>query len=173
MIIGMGETSDDVLEVAYTLRKLQAPSIPVNFYIPIPGTKVKEPSPLAPEYCLRILCVFRLLNPRAEIRVAAGRELHLRDMEVMALYPANSLFLDGYLNAKGSTRLKTLQMIKDAGFTLDSEFGVDELLKNETPAPQTAVSDFSKIALKGLEELRPQLLGVAPTVKNSENNAKY
>src|SRR3989338_7907606 len=98
MIAGMGETSSDVLEVAYTLRKLNAPSIPVNFFIPIAGSNIPK-AELTPEYCLRILCLFRFLNPKAEIRVAAGRELHLRNMEVMALYPANSLFLEGYLNA--------------------------------------------------------------------------
>ena len=133
MIAGMGETYQDILEVVYALRELQVESIPVNFYIPIEGNALGLVSNLSPEYCLRVLCLFRLLNPKAEIRAAAGRELHLRSMQVMALYPANSLFLDGYLNTKGDDRRRTLQMIKDAGFAIRSDYSVDELLEKEGP----------------------------------------
>lgn len=156
MIAGMGESSNDILEVAYTLRKLNAPSIPVNFFIPIAGSKITQ-TDLTPEYCLRILCLFRFLNPRAEIRVAAGRELHLRNMEVMALYPANSLFLDGYLNAKGSNRTKTLQMIKDAGFTIKSEINLDELLNAESKISEENSTHSDRVVLKDLTDLRPAM----------------
>lgn len=135
MIVGMGEGHSDILEVVYALRQLAVESIPVNFYIPIEGNALGPVSDLSPEYCLRVLCLFRLLNPKAEIRVAAGRELHLRSMQVMALYPANSLFLDGYLNTKGDDRRRTLQMIRDAGFTIRSDYSVDELLEKEGPLP--------------------------------------
>ncbi len=156
VIVGMGEATEDILEVAYTLRKLESPSIPVNFLIPISGTNVKEISPLTPELCLRVLCVYRFLNPKAEIRVAAGREFHLRSMEVMALYPANSLFLDGYLNARGEDRLKTLQMIKDAGFTINSDYPLEGLLEKEEQKKFFSVSRGEKIILKNLQELRPK-----------------
>ncbi len=154
MIAGMGETSNDILEVAYTLRRLNAPSIPVNFFIPISGSKITN-TDLTPDHCLRILCLFRFLNPKAEIRVAAGRELHLRNMEVMALYPANSLFLDGYLNAKGSSRGKTLQMIKDAGFTIKSEIDLDELLEAESAVPEDKSTNSDRVVLKDFTDLRP------------------
>lgn len=127
VIVGIGETPHDILEVAYALRELAVESIPVNFYIPIEGNALGPATTLSPEYCLRILCLFRLLNPKAEIRAAAGRELHLRSLQVMALYPADSLFLDGYLNTKGDDRRRTLQMIKDAGFTINSDQPADEL----------------------------------------------
>ena len=68
-------------------------------------------------------------------------------MEVMALYPANSLFLQGYLNAKGSPNTRTLQMIKDAGFSIKSETDIDELIVSENPKTQ----------LKNLKELRPAI----------------
>ena len=100
--------------------------------------------------------MFRFLNPTAEIRVAAGREIHLRSMEVMALYPANSLFLQGYLNAKGATNVRTLRMIKDAGFTIKSEIDLDELIKEELPQ-QDLLSDGSKALLKTIKELRPAI----------------
>ena len=110
VIVGMGESADDLIKVAKTLRRLEVASLPVNFFLPISGTQlsesVTEPQPsvsttLTPDYCLRVLCLYRFLNPRAEIRVAAGREHYLRSMGVMALYPANSMFVEGYLNAEG------------------------------------------------------------------------
>ncbi|MBF0531895.1 MAG: biotin synthase BioB [Candidatus Omnitrophica bacterium] len=132
VIIGMGETAEDIIDMALALREIKAESIPVNFFIPIPGLKLKNPGALTPEYCLRVLCLFRFLNPKAEIRIAAGREIHLRDMEVLALYPANSLFLDGYLNTKGEARLKTLTMIRDAGFALAGEHDLNGLIEKES-----------------------------------------
>lgn len=158
VILGMGENNDDVIEMAYTLRELGAESIPVNFFIPIEGTQLKKEPVLSPEYCLRALCLYRFLNPKAEIRIAAGRERYLRNMEVMALYPANSLFLDGYLNAKGASRARTLQMIKDAGFTISSEYSLDELIAAETSTSNTDDKDPSgEITIKNLKDLRPEL----------------
>ena len=155
MVVGMGETNDDILEVAYTLRRLGVESIPVNFYIPIEGNILGAALGLSPEYCLRVLCLFRLLNPKAEIRVAAGRELYLRDMQVMALYPANSLFLDGYLNTKGDDRRRTLQMIKDAGFTINSDHPVDELLGKEGSTLEvSSEGPVGQVPMKKLRDLR-------------------
>ena len=64
--------------------------------------------------------MFRFMNPKAEIRVAAGREMHLRNLQALALYPANSIFMDGYLNVKGQNQADTIQMIHDAGFKINS-----------------------------------------------------
>ncbi|MBW2268901.1 MAG: biotin synthase BioB [Deltaproteobacteria bacterium] len=119
LIIGMGETSDDVVEVAFRLRELQVPSIPVNFLIPIDGNAMQNDGSLTPERCLRALCTMRLVNPSAEIRVAAGREGHLRGLEALALWPANSLFVEGYLTTKGGAVNETYRMIRDAGFEVE------------------------------------------------------
>src|SRR3989344_2167258 len=163
MIAGMGETHDDILEVVYALRQLEVESIPVNFYIPIEGNTLGPAMNLSPEYCLRVLCLFRLLNPKSEIRVAAGREWHLRDMQVMALYPADSLFLDGYLNTKGDDRRRALQMIRDAGFTINSDHSVDELLGKEGSAAEvspplrgscSADGAVGQVPMKKLQDLR-------------------
>ena len=116
LIVGMGETSHDVVEVAFRLRELQVPSIPVNFLIPIDGNPVQDDNSLTPERCLRALCMMRFVNPSAEIRVAAGREGHLRGLEALALWPANSLFVEGYLTTKGDAVSETYRMIHDAGF---------------------------------------------------------
>lgn len=119
MIVGMGETHEDILDVAYHLKKLEVPSIPVNFLIPIEGNRVKSFEQLTPEYCLKILCVFRFVNPKAELRMAGGREGHLRGLQSLALYPANSLFIEGYLVTRGDNYKKTYRLIEDAGFEVD------------------------------------------------------
>lgn len=118
IIVGMGETDEEIIELAYTLRELEIDSIPVNFLIPIHGTPlghgntVKE---LTPWRCLRILAVFRLINPKAEIRASAGREIHLRTLQPLAMLIANSLFLGDYLTEKGQAAEADLNMLKDLG----------------------------------------------------------
>jgi biotin synthase len=116
LILGMGERSRDVIEVALELRRLEVPSIPVNFLIPIEGNPVVSDGSLTPERALRALCLMRLMNPRAEIRVAGGREGHLRTLGALALWPANSLFVEGYLTTRGDATDATYRMIRDAGF---------------------------------------------------------
>lgn len=131
VIIGMGETQAEVVEMAKTAARYRIDSVPVNFFLPIPGLSLKDAAYLTPEYCLRVLCLFRLLNPTVEIRIAAGREWHLRSLEPLAYYPANSLFLEGYLNVEGASRLHTLSMIKDAGFEVVSDKELDALIAVE------------------------------------------
>ena len=158
VIVGMGEETVDLIRVAKELRHLEVASLPVNFFLSISGTQLSEsvtaqrnvPTTLTPDYCLRVLCLYRFLNPRAEIRVAAGREHHFRSMEVMALYPANSMFIDGYLNAEGSTASRTLQMIRDAGFTIKTNGDDLEPLKRR----ETEKRD---VLLKELKVLRPRM----------------
>ena len=125
MIIGMGESPEEIWTVAQKLRSLNARSIPVNFYVPVPGAKLGEVNQLTPEYCLRTLVLFRFCNPDAEIRAAGGREVNLRSLESLALYPANSLFSEGYLNVGGHGSDKTFKMIADAGFSVERIEEVD------------------------------------------------
>lgn len=119
LILGMGEGPDEVVEVALTLNRLDARSIPVNFYVHAPGSKLGVQNRLTPDFCLRALCLFRFLNPSAEVRAAGGREANLRGLESLALYPANSLFAEGYLNTGGHAADKTLRLIEDAGFSVE------------------------------------------------------
>lgn len=120
LIIGMGESPADLWAVAQTLRQVQARSIPVNFYVPIPGNRMwTVPHPLTPEICLRTLCLFRFANPDAELRAAGGREVHLRTLSPLALFPANALFSAGYLNTGGQSTEEVRRMIMDAGFEVE------------------------------------------------------
>ncbi len=124
-IIGMGESNDDIIDLALSLRELNITSIPVNFLIPIPGTPFSETSPpnLTPQFCLRVLSLYRFLLPEREIRIAGGREVHLRSLQPLGLYPANSIFIADYLTTPGQAAQEDWQMIKDAGFTLEAADG--------------------------------------------------
>lgn len=122
-ILGMNESDDDVIDLAYSLRKLDVTSVPINFLIPIPGTPLAEVNQLNPRRCLRILNLFRFILPRQEIRIAGGREVHLRSLQVMGLYPANSIFVGDYLTTVGQAASNDLAMIRDAGFVLENPDG--------------------------------------------------
>ncbi|MCZ6635624.1 MAG: biotin synthase BioB [bacterium] len=119
-IIGMGETHQDVIDLALSLRELDVDSIPINFLHPIEGTPLSGKKELTPQYCLKVLCLFRFLNPQKEIRVAGGREYNLRSLQPLALYPANSLFMEGYLTTDGQNVEETHQMIEDMGFEVET-----------------------------------------------------
>jgi biotin synthase len=138
MIVGMGESDEDIVEVARKLRELEIKSIPVNFLIPIEGNPLRSDGTLTPQRCLRVLAMFRLANPAAEIRAAGGREGHLGALEPLALFPANSLFIEGYLTTKGKGAEATYRMIRDAGFVVErpdgtvaswQEFGLDDAFR--------------------------------------------
>ena len=118
-IFGQGETEDDIIDVSLALRDLDPQSIPVNFLIAMDGTPFAGISYLKPYDCLRILCLMRFLNPKQEIRVSAGREAHIRSLQPMSLYPANSVFVSGYLTSDGQEYQETWQMIADMGFEIE------------------------------------------------------
>lgn len=119
VIVGMGETDADIVDVALALRELQPDSVPVNFLIPFDGTPLGQHWELTPLRCLRILAMFRFAFPDVEIRVAGGREIHLRTMQPLALHLANSVFLGDYLTSQGQSGSDDRALIADAGFTIE------------------------------------------------------
>lgn len=122
-IVGMGESDDDIVDLALELRALDVTSVPVNFLIPIPGTPFERLGGLDPRRCLRVLALFRFLLPAKEIRIAGGREVHLRSLQPLGLYPANSIFIGDYLTTRGQEARADLEMIRDAGFVLEAPDG--------------------------------------------------
>jgi biotin synthase len=118
-IIGMGESDDDIIDLALALRAMDIDSIPINFLHSIPKTPFEKKKQLTPQKCLKTLCLFRFVNPSKEIRVAGGREINLRSLQPLSLYPANSLFVNGYLTTPGQEASDAHQMIADLGFELD------------------------------------------------------
>ncbi len=119
VIIGMGETIEDIYIMTKELKEVNAKSVPINFFIPVKGHRVKNYQKLTPLYCLKVLAIFRFALPSCEIRCAGGREYHLRSLQALSLYPANSIFAQGYLTTGGDSFENTIKMIEDAGFILD------------------------------------------------------
>ncbi|MFP5022419.1 biotin synthase BioB [Pseudonocardia phyllosphaerae] len=134
LIVGMGETDDEVIDTIFALRDLGADSIPINFLMPFEGTPLKGTWQLDPQRCLRILALARFACPQAEIRMAGGREMHLRSMQGLALHVANSLFLGDYLTSEGQEAQADLDMIADAGFRV---LGKQEKLPSTVQVPIT------------------------------------
>jgi biotin synthase len=122
-IIGMGESDDDVIDLALSLRELDVRSVPVNFLLPLEGTPFAERRLLNPRRCLRVLALYRFLLPSQEIRIAGGREAHLRSLQPLGLYPANSIFVGDYLTSRGQPASADYAMIRDAGFVLETPDG--------------------------------------------------
>lgn len=118
VIAGMGEELHDLVEVALELQNLGVESIPVNFLNSIEGTQLQSVRTLDPRFCLKVLCMFRLANPATEIRIAGGREVNLRSMQAMGLYPANSMFVSDYLTTRGQSAEADFQMVEDLGFEI-------------------------------------------------------
>jgi biotin synthase len=118
-IAGMGETDEQIVEVAFALRELDADSIPVNFLNAIPGTPLEGRDELNPRRCLKILALLRLTCPTKEIRVAGGREVNLRSLQPLALYAANSIFVGDYLTTPGQAAESDWAMLEDLGFEIE------------------------------------------------------
>lgn len=121
-IIGMGESNDDIIDMLTELHFLQPESVPINFLIPVKGTPFENIAKnLTPEFCLKILCLARLMVPKADIRAAADREIHIRDKQNMMFYVVNSIFASGYLTEDGQSIEDAIKLIKDSGFEYEIE----------------------------------------------------
>lgn len=115
-IVGMGEEPGDVVDMALELGRLGAEAVPVNFLNPILGTPLEGVRRLEPRYCLKALALFRLAVPRCELRMSAGREVHLGPLQPLGLYAANSMFVGGYLTTGGRAPEEDVRMIEALGF---------------------------------------------------------
>lgn len=117
-IIGLGEDKLDVVDMLFEIQGVNPQSVPINFLIPIEGTGLAkaDTSYLSSEYCLKVLCLARLLIPKADIRCAAGRELYLKGREKEMFCAVDSIFASGYLTAGGQSIEETIKIIVDAGF---------------------------------------------------------
>jgi len=136
-LFGMGETDEDIVDVGFALRELEPDSVPINFLIPIEGTPLAGVNELTPLRCLRILALCRLLFPSVEVRIAGGREVHLRSLQPLGLQLANSIFAGDYLTTKGQAVAVDLDLISDCGLRVETA--------GEVTLPQ---SRLAQIALK-------------------------
>ncbi len=118
-IIGMGEGDADIVAMALKAREERIESIPVNILDPRPGTPFGHLQPLTPRKSLLALCVFRFANPSRDIRIAGGREVNLKSMWPLALYPCNSIFTSGYLTTPGNAPTDDVRTIREWGFEVE------------------------------------------------------
>ncbi|MFK7778718.1 MAG: biotin synthase BioB [Gimesia sp.] len=136
LIIGMGETPEEIVDATFELCALQPKSIPVNFLNSIEGTSLEAVDELDPRYCLKALCLIRMALPATELRIAGGREVNLRSMQAMGLYAANSIFVSDYLTTKGQSADADYEMIADLGFKVIIS-GHEMEASSDTPAMAT------------------------------------
>jgi biotin synthase len=117
-LIGMGETREDRVDLAFKLKELDTDSAPINFLDPRPGTGMAGQDRLTPNDGLRTLAMFRFVLVDSEVRIAGGRETCLRSLQPLSLYAANSMFTNGYLTTGGQNFEEDKKMIEDAGFEI-------------------------------------------------------
>lgn len=112
-ILGMGESLKQRVEMALVLAREQVDAIPLNFLVPIPGTKLGHIKPMKPLEILKTIAMFRLTNPQAEIKVCAGR-IHLRQLQSMIFYAgATGMMIGSLLTVAGCDVKQDIQMLKD------------------------------------------------------------
>jgi len=121
-IVGMGESDQDIIDLATALRQVKPDSIPLNMLHPVQGTPLEHCNTLTPQRCLKVLSLFRFVHPRTEIRIAGGREHNLRSLQPLALYPADSVFVNGYLTTPGAPAPEVWGMIEDLGFKIEVDY---------------------------------------------------
>ncbi|TRX64269.1 biotin synthase BioB [Carboxylicivirga sp. M1479] len=124
-IIGMGESMEQRIEMALTLRELEIESIPINVLMPVEGTRLANVEPLTDEEVLSTFALFRLINPTAHIRLAGGRNLinHIQDKALKA--GVSAALVGDYLTTIGTNINQDKDAFSSAGFRLDHELCVN------------------------------------------------
>jgi biotin synthase len=118
-IIGLGESPQQRLELAFSLRQLGIDCIPFNILNPRPGTPLEHSESIPPMEIIKTISLFRLILPKGTIKIAGGREANLRDLQSLALLAgANGLIVGNYLTTPGRNAEDDFRMIKDLGFKL-------------------------------------------------------
>ena len=118
-IFGLGETEEDRIDMAFALREHHVTSVPLNIFNPIPGTPFGKNKPPKPIEILRMFAMYRFIMPHVIMRVCAGRENSLRDMQAFALSAGlNGAMIGGYLTIAGRSPERDKHMAVDMGRTL-------------------------------------------------------
>jgi biotin synthase len=114
-IFGLGESLEQRVELAMTLRDLNVDSVPLNFLNPVAGTPLEGANHLTPLDCVRIIALFRYLLPDRRIAVCGGREHNLREFQSwIFMAGASGTMVGNYLTTSGRDVDTDLQMFADA-----------------------------------------------------------
>ena len=119
-ILGMGETREDRVKLAFELKPYKPHCIPMNVLNPRPGTPLENQPKPDPREILKTIAVFRFIHPRANIKLAGGREINLTTEEqTLALRGgANGLIMGGYLTTRGNPVEEDFKMLEQAGYKI-------------------------------------------------------
>lgn len=140
-IFGMGETPEQRVELGIALREVGVDVLPMNFLNPIPGTPLEHAEALAPMACIQTIAVYRMLLPTANIMVAGGREVNLRDLQSWAYHAgANATMLGNYLTTAGRSPAEDHRMIADLGLSTAAGHAFDPEPAAAAPSPLRVLS---------------------------------
>ncbi|HEB74774.1 MAG TPA: biotin synthase BioB [Nitrospirae bacterium] len=115
-IFGIGESWDDRLGMAFTLKRLDVDSVPINFLMPVKGTPLGRLPLLEPLEALRIVGIYRFILPQKEIRLCGGRVQTLGELNSMVfLAGADGLLIGNYLTMKGRSADDDIRLIESLG----------------------------------------------------------
>jgi biotin synthase len=130
-ILGMGETGEDRVKLAFELKPYKPHCIPVNMLNPRPGTPLENQPKADPTEFLKTIAIFRFIHPRSNIKLAGGRELNLTpgEQERALRGGANGLIIGGYLTTEGNPLQEDFRMLEAAGFSIPAR----KPLQGETP----------------------------------------
>lgn len=118
-IFGIGESDGQIMELAIDLKELKIDSVPINFLVPVKGTRYESMNKLSPLKCLKIISFFRYFLPEREIIICGGREHNLRELHPLVFFAGASGIMTGnYLTTRGRSFEKDLEMIEDLGFSV-------------------------------------------------------
>lgn len=117
-IFGMGESWEQRVELAFTLRELDVDSVPINFLNPIKGTRLQDRPLLRPMEALKVIALYRFVHPRRDITICGGREATLQDFQSWLFAAgANGLMIGNYLTTQGRSIEMDLEMIRESGLS--------------------------------------------------------
>jgi biotin synthase len=121
-LIGLGETMEDRIDLAFSLKELGVDSVPVNMLNPIQGTDFENQKPMENNEFIRTVAIFRFILPQALIRLAAGRAFLSDNGKAALLAGANAVISGYFLTTTGITFESDIQMIKEQGYEINQTF---------------------------------------------------
>jgi biotin synthase len=116
-LVGLGESVQDRIELAFALRNLGVESIPLNVLMPVKGTPLENNNIVGDSELLKTVALFRCINPTAKIRFAGGRPLFDIQTQMQSLkYGFDALMIGDYLTKKGMDIEEDINNLKNDGF---------------------------------------------------------